>query len=532
MLHCGGLWLFNMTKGIFINLDILHFTVCLYLRTKNINKYTKMNNAVCGLLNSKKLICPHKCNKFEEMADVQGLPKVATPQDNVVPRETHEKQSCSLIMGKSFIFRQPHLVIGNPPYAHFNQLPKEMAEQVKKIIGTSEGDIYYAFIIQSINLLQADGELIYIVPYHFFYNTYAKAVREHILRNGKIEIIVDLDETRLFKRANPETIIFKFRKGTFNLDNEKIKILRLKNINLTSYDIIVSAIKAFMNRKSDEVWDYKEIKHFTTSASWSTHWSSVSFQISKIPCIELSKLAKVGVGPVSGFDKAYCVSEDEFSTLKDNEKALIKKFIKAKNCIRYITKGYHYYILIDDEIDENELKSRYPNLYLKLLRYKDNLSNRYLSNGKSWFNWQGLRNHRFLLENLHKKRIYVPTLDRRPYNRFSLGDEYTWPASDVIFIQPYDDDDIFFLLSYLNSSFFREYYLAYGGRRGGRVAFTQRILNNTKIPLIPDNIKKEISDITKNIINILYNNHNVEEKDNEIDRLIYDIVYSIVVAEK
>jgi len=64
------------------------------------------------------------------------------------------------------------------------------------------------------------------------------------------------------------------------------------------------------------------------------------------------------------------------------------------------------------------------------------------------------------------------------------------------------------------------------------VAFTQRILNNTKIPLIPDNIKKEISDITKNIINILYNNHNVEEKDNEIDRLIYDIVYSIVVAEK
>jgi len=520
MLHCGGLWLFNMTKGIFINLDILHFTVCLYLRTKNINKYTKRNNAVCGLLNSKKLICPHKCNKFEEMADVQGLPKVATPQDNVVPRETHEKQSCSLIMGKSFIFRQPHLVIGNPPYAHFNQLPKEMAEQVKKIIGTSEGDIYYAFIIQSINLLQEDGELIYIVPYHFFYNTHAKVVREHILRNGKIEIIIDLDEARLFSKSSPETIIFKFRKGIFKLNNEKIKILRLKKINLTSYNIMVSAIKALMSRKSDEVWDYKEIEHFTTSRLWSTYWSSVSFQISQMHSIELGKIAKVGVGPVSGFDKAYCVSEDEFSTLKDNEKALVKKFIKAKNCIRYITKGYHYYILIDDEIDENELKSRYPNIYLKLLRYKDNLSNRHLSNGKSWFNWQGLRNYRFLLENLHKKRIYVPTLDRRPYNRFSLGDEYTLPASDVIFIQPYNDDDIFFLLGYLNSSFFRDYYLAHGGRRGRRLAFTPKILNSIKIPLFTDEVKKEINNITKIIIDKICINHKVEDEERKMQRII------------
>jgi adenine-specific DNA-methyltransferase len=454
------------------------------------------------------------------MADVQGLPEVATPQGNASRRGTHEKQSSSLITGKGFIFEQPHLVIGNPPYAHFNQLPKEMAEQVKRIIGTSEGDIYYAFIIQSVNLLCEGGELIYIVPYHFFYNTHAKIVREHIIKNGKIEIIIDLDEARLFKNANPETIIFRFRKGVFNLNNEKIKILKLKAKSLTSYDIMVSAIETLYKKESDEVWDYKEIKHFTTSASWSTHWSSMSFQISKIPFIELGKIAKVGVGPVSGYDEAFQVSENELTTMQDNEKALVKKFIKARNCERYITRGYHYYLVIDDKISESELKDKYTNIYKKILKHKNILSSRYLPNGKCWFHWQALRNYNFLLKNLHRKRIYVPTLDRRPYSRFSLGSEYSLPASDVIFIQPYNDDDIFFLLGYLNSRFFRDYYLSFGGRRGGRVAFTQRILNNIKIPLFNDNTKKEISSITKRIINKIHLKHKIEKEEREIQQIV------------
>jgi len=424
-------------------------------------------------------------------------------------------------------FAQPALTIGNPPYAHFNQLPKETAEKVRQIIGTSEGDIYYAFIIQSIDLLQEGGELIYIVPYHFFYNTHAKVVREHILRNGKIELIVDLDEARLFNKANPETIIFKFRKGAFDLNNEKIKILKLKTKNLATYDIMVSAIETLYKRESNEVWDYKEINHFTTSTSWSTHWSSISWQVSKLPFVELSKIAKVGVGPVSGFDKAFYVSEDELSKLYDNEKKLVKRFVKAKHCTRYITKGYCYYVLIDDKISEEELKDTYPNIYLTLLKYRYTLSNRYLAPNKSWFHWQALRNYNFLLENLHRKRIYVPTLDRRPYNRFSLGDAYTLPASDVIFIQPYNDDDIFFLLGYLNSSFFRDYYLSCGSRRGGRLAFTQRILNSVKIPLFNDNTKKEISDIIEYIISKIYRGDNVQQQEIEIHKIILDGVRRI-----
>jgi hypothetical protein len=59
-------------------------------------------------------------------------------------------------------------------------------------------------------------------------------------------------------------------KGFFNLNNEKIKILKLKVKNLTPNDIMTSAIETIYKKEANEVWNYKEIKHFTTSTLWST----------------------------------------------------------------------------------------------------------------------------------------------------------------------------------------------------------------------------------------------------------------------
>jgi adenine-specific DNA-methyltransferase len=432
-----------------------------------------------------------------------------------------------VILGDFLIYEfkeQFGLIIGNPPYAHFNQLPKQISENVRKIIGTSEGDIYYAFIIKSINLLKEGGELIYIVPYHFFYNTYAKIVREHILKNGKIELVIDLDEIHLFKGENPETIIFKFKKGFFNLSREKIKILNIKVKKITPSEIMITADETLNNKSSNKIWNYKEINHFTTPAIWSSYLPSSISQSPQFPSVKLNQIAKVGVGPVSGFDKAFLISEDEFLKLEENEKALVKKFVKAKNCIRFITQGYHYYILIEDKMNEDGLRSEYPNIYSKLSKFKNALSNRYLPEGKKWFHWQALRNYNFLTSNLLKKRIYVPALDRKPYNRFSLGEENLLPSSDVIFIQPYKEEDVLFLLGFLNSQFFRDYYLSNGGRRGGRVAFTQRILEEIRIPLFSIDEKEKIKNITKEIIDKLKKGENTEKEEKKIEQIIYESI--------
>lgn len=409
------------------------------------------------------------------------------------------------------------LIIGNPPYVHFNQLPSEMASNVKKIIKTSEGDIYYAFIIKSISLLKENGELIYIVPYHFFYNTYAKFVREAILKFGKIEIIIDLDEVRLFNNENPETIIFKFKKGKFNLKDEKIKVLKIKTRKTTSYEIYKMAIEALKFKTSNQLFEYYEIEHYLNSQVW----SSSNFNIPKFPYLKLKDIAKVGVGLVSGFDKAFIVSSDEIEFFNDSERKLIKNFIKAKHCQRFLTKGYDLYIVLDESIkSEDELKANYPNVYKKVLPFKDEMNKRYLPENKKWFHWQALRNYKFLLSKFNRKRIYVPTMDRHSYNRFSLGDENLLPSGDVLFIQPYNDRDLYFLLGYLNSSFFRNYYLSKGGRRGGRIVFTQRLMENIEIPLFSEDVIEKIRQITKEIIFILRNDGNTKTLENELDNLI------------
>ena len=416
------------------------------------------------------------------------------------------------------------LIIGNPPYVHFNKLPSYLADVVKGITKTAESDIYYAFIIKSISILNEGGELIYIVPYHFFYNTYAKLVRETLLKFGKIEVIIDLDEVKIFNNENPETIIFKFKKGKFNLGSEKIKILRIKKKRINISDIYIKALEALIKKSPNDLFDYKEQTHFLKSEQWSTF----VFEVSNFPSVKLKDVAKVGVGLVSGFDEAFIIKDPkEILKFTDEEKQFIKKFIKGKHCNRYTTNNFTFYILLDNGIsDEIELKTKYINIYQKLIPYKEKMLKRYLPKNKNWFHWQALRNYNFLKANLNKKRIYVPTLDRHPYNRFCLGKEELLPSGDVLFIQPYNDEDLYFLLGYLNSAFFRKYYLSKGGRRGGRISYTQRLLENVEIPLFRDEVKKEIIFLTKQIISKIEMNENISFYDKQLNNLIYSAIKS------
>jgi len=416
------------------------------------------------------------------------------------------------------------LIIGNPPYMHLNQIPEDLAKNVQDLIKTNQGDIYYAFIQRSIEWLKEGGEMILIVPYHFFYNTYAKFLRNEILKNGKFEIIIDLDEVNLFNNEHPETIIFKFRKGNFNLNNESIELLKIKQKNTLPENIYIQAFESLRTHNSNNLFDYGIMKHYTNNNPWSTY----IFNIPDFPFRKLNEIARVGVGFVSGYDLAFKLSEKEIENFNKNERMLVRKFVKGKNCKRYIVKGYKNYILINDTFkDEKILQENYPNIYKRIEQYKVEMSSRFLAKKKQWFQWQALRNYKYLMENNDKLKIYVPTLDRHSFNRFSIGEEGLLPSGDVLFIQPYDDEDIYFLLGYLNSDFFRQYYLSIGARRGGRITFTQKLLDDAQIPQFPDKMKKEISQIVKNIIDNLESNKEIKILEQDLNEKINNGIIKI-----
>ncbi|AEX85357.1 Eco57I restriction endonuclease [Marinitoga piezophila KA3] len=414
------------------------------------------------------------------------------------------------------------LIMGNPPYVHYSDLPKRLSKQIKKIAKNAEADIYYAFIIKSIELLKEEGELIYIVPYHFFFNTHAAYLRNFMIKNGSFEIIIDLGEIRLFSK-NPETIIFKYKKGIFE---KKIKVLNIKNQQINDINKIRSDIeKVLEEKKSSELFEYYELPPFKKNTVWSTSemrkWDIQEYKL-------LKDIAKIGVGFVSGYKKAFYISENEYQKMDNSSKELIKPFIKAKNCDRYIVNGFHRYIFIDKSIEEKILKEKYPEIYIRLLKHKKEMSERFLPGRTKWYQWQAARNYKFLMEN-PGKRIYVPALDRKPYNRFSFSEESYFPSGDVLFIQPYLEKDIYFLLGYLNSLFFREYYISYGGKRGGRMSFTQKLLENIKIPEFDLTIQDEISHITKEIIRLKKQKKETKIYEEQIEEVIKKNIKKIYV---
>ncbi len=389
------------------------------------------------------------------------------------------------------------VIIGNPPYLHFNSLPETVQNKVERIVGTRESDIYYAFIIKSIERLKEKGELIYIVPYGFMYATYATKLRQKLATNGYFEWIIDLDEMKIFEGENPETLIFKYVKDKAN-KNQKTKVIRLKTRNSTLELITEKAHEVIEKRKSNKLFEYCE-KIFDYPQDPSTIWST--YPKKNIPNYQrLKDIAYIGVGMVSGYAKSFKVDKIFKDKVSDREKELIVPFIKGANCKGYWTEGYQNYILIDDHLkSEEELKKLYPNIYSKLVSNKEYMKTRYLAKSKKWFNWQALRNYEDHKRYLNMKKIYVPTLDRSKKNRFSMTDEEVMPSGDVLAIVALKEDP-YFLLGYLNSSFFREYYLSEGARRGHRISYTQKIISNVKIPLFKDERKKEISKITQRII--------------------------------
>ncbi len=401
------------------------------------------------------------------------------------------------------------VIIGNPPYLHFNSLPQDAQNIVSKITGSKETDIYYAFIMKSIDLLKENGELIYIVPYGFFYATHAKAIREKIIRNGYLDLVIDLDENKLFKGENPETIIFKFIKSKVE-DSKKTKTFCIKSKKAKPLEIKKKALQSLKELKENDLFIFHK-KIFSRNSR--NVWSSLaSVEIPHYKLLE--EISFVGVGMVSGFDKSFALSDTNESSFSEKESKILLPFMKAKHCRGYWTEGKTNYIFFDDLIKtEIQLKKEYPSIYKRFIRNKENMTSRYLPNGKKWYNWQALRNFNDHKRYLSKIKIFVPTLDRSKENRFSLTKDELYPAGDVLTIVP-NKIDPHFLLGYLNSDFFRKYYLAEGARRGHRIAFTQRILANAKIPIFSNEIVNEISQITKIIIK------NKDKKDRDKIELI------------
>lgn len=117
-------------------------------------------------------------------------------------------------------------IIGNPPYVRYQDInisTKELlqtsifsTQNIDYSIFDNRSNLFLFFIYKSILHLKDNGELIFITPRDFLKATSSINLNKFIYENGTITNIVELGDRKIFKDAQPNTIIWRFEKNNFS----------------------------------------------------------------------------------------------------------------------------------------------------------------------------------------------------------------------------------------------------------------------------------------------------------------------------
>ena len=296
--------------------------------------------------------------------------------DNKIKKET-------IIYGdfmKQIIIKSYKTIIGNPPY-----------------IRTKKGNLYIDFIEKCYNLLDDDGELIFIVPSDFLKLTSASKILNIMMTNGTFTHIFHPNNEKLFESASIDVIIFRYCK---NIKIEKQVLYNNELLYITNSNGLITFGKE-NNKNSFLFQDYFDIY----------------------------------VGLVSGKEEVY-----------KNEELGNIEVLNSENI-------FNKYIYIENFPCENNKINKY------LLQHKKKLIERKIKifNEKNWFEWGAPRNIITINSNLGKDCIYIYNLTRKQNIAF-IG-KVNYFGGNLIMLKPKKKCDLNKIISYMNSEIFKKNFM-------------------------------------------------------------------------
>lgn len=281
---------------------------------------------------------------------------------------------------KQHISKKYKTIVGNPPF-------------VRK----SHGNLYIEFIEKCYNLLDFDGELIFIVPSNFFKLTSSSKLLNDMITNGSFTHIYHPHNEKLFENASIDVSVFRYCKNK-NLNKEVL-------YNNQSLHIINS--NGLITFNKDKTISNKIFKDYFY----------------------------IYVGLVSGKESVY--KNQEFANIEvlNGEDKLDK------------------YIFIHEYPTNNE------NLNTYLLSHKDILINRKIKkfNENNWFEWGAPRNIKSINENMGKDCIYIHNLTRK--NKIAFKGKVKYFGGGLLMLLPKKKVDLKKIVEYLNSDRFKENFM-------------------------------------------------------------------------
>lgn len=274
-------------------------------------------------------------------------------------------------------------IIGNPPY-----------------IRTKKGNLYIDFTEKCYNLLDTNGELIFIVPSDFLKLTSASKLLNTMMSNGSFTHIFHPHNENLFEGASIDVIVFRYCK------NNSIEKKVLYNDELF-YIINSDGLITFEKEQNKETVLLKD-------------------------CFDIY------VGLVTGKEEVY-----------KNEELGNIEVLNGEN-------KTEKYIYIENYPCNNEKINTY------LLKHKNVLINRKIKtfNENNWFEWGAPRNIMTIKNNIGKDCIYIYNLTRK--TDVSFVGKISYFGGSLIMMKPKKKYNLNNIVSYLNSDNFKNNFIFSG----------------------------------------------------------------------
>jgi len=284
---------------------------------------------------------------------------------------------------KQEIIKRYKTIIGNPPY-----------------IRTKSGNLYIDFTEKCYNLLDDNGELIFIVPSDFLKLTSASKLLNTMMLNGTFTHIFHPNNERMFENATIDIIVFRYCK---NNSIEKQVLYNNESLYITNSNGLIT----FSETKTTNI---------------------IMFQ----------DYFDIYVGLVSGKEDVY--KNEEYGNIE---------VINGENKL-------DKYIYIENYPCENDEINKY------LLKHKKELIERGIRkfNDTNWFEWGAPRNISSIKSNIGKDCIYIYNLTRKENISF-LG-KVNYFGGGLIMLKPKKPCNLQSIIYYLNSGTFKTNFMFSG----------------------------------------------------------------------
>lgn len=281
---------------------------------------------------------------------------------------------------KQTIIKKYKTIIGNPPYIKINKR-----------------NIYIDFIDKCYNLLDDNGELIFIVQSSFLKLTSTSKLLNEMMNNGTFTHIFHPHNENMFKNATIDIIIFRYYK------NNLIKKQVLYNDKLL-YIINSNGLITFSENKNNNTIMFKD--YFD-----------------------------IYIGIVSGKEQVY--KNDELGNIEVlNGENKIDKYIYIKN-----------YPCGNNNIDTYLLKHKKELIERKIRKFND----------KNWFEWGAIRNITAINNNIGEDCIYIYNITRK-INVAFIG-KVNYFGGGLIMLKPKKICNLNNIIIYINSNIFKDNFI-------------------------------------------------------------------------